>query len=104
MAAASDAQVQQFVTTVTRPRCQQLVELVAAVVQDIAACGSVYAALTEQNPTWSDTNPTNPPNLLTPANWLAINEVMNNFVNTLNADANFAVAKQACVNPINPSF
>lgn len=54
MAAATDAQVQDYVDTRDRPRCEMLRGLRELYLNDKAALDPVYANLTAANPTWTD--------------------------------------------------
>jgi hypothetical protein len=98
---ATDPQVQAWVTTRMRPRAEQIRALYNAMSDDIAAINDVYANLTQQSPTWTDSNPSNPPNLLTVANVLAMNEFWNTIANAIKNEPNYAIVQQACVNPLN---
>lgn len=73
--AATDAQVQAFVDQRLRPRCEAYRALMASIQDDQNAISDVYAAVTEQNPTWTDNRTDGPPHLLTPSDVAALNTI-----------------------------
>lgn len=73
MAIATDQQVQTYVDQRVRPRCEQLRALALSVDDDKATLDDIYAALTQETPTWSDTRTDAPPHLLLPSDVLAWN-------------------------------
>lgn len=72
MAIATDAQVQRMADERFRPICQRIRALVNEAKDLIVADDDVYQALTQGSPTWTDTNPSAPPHLLTPGDVLSI--------------------------------
>ena len=111
MAAASDNAVQNWADTRTRVRAEQIRALRIACEDDRAAFDSIYEALTQQNPTWTDNRTDGPPNILTKDDLLAMNAVVDGLQVLLNGastdqqitDAgnniagNVAAANRACV-------
>ena len=73
MPIATDQQVQQYVDGRTRPRAEQIRNLIASCDDDKSAIDDVYAALTQPSPTWADARTDGPPHLLAPADVLAWN-------------------------------
>ncbi len=73
MAIATDQQVQRFADDRVRARCRQIRSLYLACKSDKQAFDDIYAALTQQNPTWTDSNTFSPPHLLTGNDVLAWN-------------------------------
>jgi len=70
--AATNAQVQNFSDQRMRVRSESLRQLFAAIDDDVASIGEVYANLTS-TPDWTDVRSDAPPTLLTPNDLLAIN-------------------------------
>lgn len=99
MTIATDAQVQAFVDSRLRPRCEALRNLIAQMNDDIAAIGDVYSNLTQQSPTWTDPR-TDVPNQLTAANVLSINSALHVCVNAVTGDSSWPVVESACVRPL----
>jgi hypothetical protein len=97
MAIASDAQVQQFVNVRVRPRCEQIRALLAAMQDDKSALDDVFAALTQQNPTWTDTRTDGVPHLLTPSDVLAWNTFITNAIASFQADPQLPIVPKCCV-------
>lgn len=100
MAAANDAQVQQFVNERIRPRCEQIRGLLNSLTDDIAAIDDVYAALTAQSPTWTDQRTDAPPHLLTGSDVLAINSILNDLKTAINGNAQLPIVRKACVRAV----
>ena len=100
MPEATDQQVQQFVNERLRPRAEQIRALLAAMKDDRAAFDDVYAALTVQNPAWSDDRTDGPPHLLTPSDVLAMNTFFYNTITAWEADAQLPIVQKACVRPL----
>lgn len=98
--AASDKQVQQFVNERIRPRAEQIRSLLLAIEDDIAAIDDVYAALTAQNPTWSDTRDDGPPHLLTPSDVLGVNAFLNAVKVAMRAHDQLPIVLKACVQAV----
>lgn len=94
---ATDQQVQQFVNERIRPHCELIRNLKILLDDDIASIDDVYANLTAQNPTWTDTRSDAPPNLLTPNDVLAINSLINAVRDEIRDNANYGICVQACV-------
>lgn len=99
MAIASDAQVQTFVDTRIRVRCEQIRALYNSIADDISAIDDVYAALTQQSPTWVDNRTDGVPHLLTPSDVLAINTFLNDLKTAISGDAQLPKVLQGCVRP-----
>lgn len=97
---ATDAQVQIFVDTRIRPRCEQIRGLLAAVTDDINSIDDVYAALTEPNPTWADNRLDGPPHLMVPSDVIAINTALHTIRDTINGLPDLPIVEKACVRPI----
>lgn len=72
MAIATNAQVQNFVDTRVRQRCEQMRALYLSLKDDVAVIGDVYANLTN-SPTWTDGRTDGPPHLAVPNDVLAFN-------------------------------
>lgn len=87
--AATNAQVQAFVDSRVRPRCEQIRALINSINDDRAAFDDVYANLTN-NPDWTDSRNDGPPHLLTPSDVLAYNTFLAAFQAFVdpNGDAN----------------
>jgi hypothetical protein len=100
MAAATNAQVQAFVDARIRPRCEQIRGLLNALVDDIAAIDDVYAALTVGSPTWTDGRTDAPPHLLTPADVLSINTMLNDLKTAISGNAQLPIVRKACVRAV----
>ena len=97
MAIATDAQVQTFVNEMIRPRCEQIRHLAALITNDLALLDDVYAALTQQNPTWRDVRDDAPPHLLVPNDVLAINTILHEILDAYNNSAQKPILLKACV-------
>ncbi len=100
MANASDAQVQRFVDERIRVRVEQIRALRLAIADDIASIADVYAALTQEEPTWSDSRTDGPPHLMTPGDVLAINTLYTDLLAAIDGDAQLPVLLNACVRPV----
>lgn len=98
MPAATNAQVQQYVNSRVRPRCEQIRALYLAIKDDKAAIDDIYANLTN-NPNWADSHDQNPPHLMTPNDVLAWNAFISGFIDFVEANANYAVVLDGCVRP-----
>jgi len=101
MAIATDEQVQRFADERIRVRAEQVRDLLNAINDDIAGIDSVYAALTQPEPTWADDRADGPPNLLSVNDVLAINACMHDLQTAISGNANLAVLLKACVRPVN---
>lgn len=108
MAIASDQQVQAYVDSRVRPRCEIIRKLYLLVKDDSATIDDVYAALTQPTPTWTDNRPDFPPHLLTPSDVLAWNTFIVGFTKLVEgtfanvgeangAAAQYPVILDACV-------
>lgn len=95
--AADDVQVQVNVDQRMRPRCEQIRALLINMQDDIAIFDDIYAALTQQNPTWVDNRTDGVPHLLTPSDVLAINTILHDLTNAINGDAQLPIVRKACV-------
>lgn len=98
--AATNEQVQIFVDTRIRPRCEQIRGLLAAMTDDINSIDDVYAALNQVNPTWTDSRQDGPPHLMLPSDVLAINTVLHSLQTAINALPDLPIVYKACVRPI----
>jgi hypothetical protein len=108
--AATDQQVQQYANERVRVRAEQFRALVNSCRDDKAAIDDVYAACTQQNPTWDDERTDGPPNLLTPQDILAFNAFISLFLECIDGTAetadvqqlaaNWPVFQAACVRPV----
>jgi hypothetical protein len=101
MAAASDTQVQQFVSGRVRPRAEATRTLAIAFDDDIASIDDVYNALNVGSPTWTDNRTDGPPHLLTPSDVLAFNAFMHDIRDAIKNHAQYPVVLKACVRPAN---
>lgn len=100
MATATDQQVQQFVNERLRVRAEQLRAILAGMKDDKAAIDDVYAALVQQNPTWTDQRTDGPPYLLTGSDVLAYNAFINAVIPAIENNENWPVVLQGCVRPV----
>jgi hypothetical protein len=100
MANATDHQVQVFVDERIRPRCEAARNLAAAMLDDIAEISSVYAALTQQSPTWTDSRSDGPPNLALPSDVLAINSFIHDISTAITTNAQWAIVQKLCIRPV----
>jgi hypothetical protein len=95
--AASNEQVQAFVSNEIRPWCEAARLLVTQAADLRARIDDVYQNLTADQPTtWEDERSDNPPHLLSPNDVLAINAFMET-VKNLSGDGNYAPVVDACV-------
>lgn len=104
---ATNQQVQTFSDQQVRPLAETIRGLQADIVAALGQIGDVYAALTEQSPTWTDQRTDGPPHLLQPADILAWNTFCTLFVafcagtltseNMNAAGAQWPVILNACV-------
>ena len=97
---ATDLQVQNFVDQRIRPRMEQIRALLVDLQDDKAAIDDVYAALTQDTPTWTDARTDGPPHLLTPGDIININSLITNLITAISGDAQYPVALKACVRSI----
>lgn len=97
MANATDLQVQQYVNERVRTSAEQLRALYYALKDHKAVLDDVYAALTQEAPTWSDDRPDGPPHLLAPSDVLAWNTFVSNLLAAIEGDAQWPVVLKACV-------
>ena len=100
MASATDAQVQRFVNERVRVRSEQIRALYLACKDDKGAIDDVYAALTQQSPTWTDNRTDGPPHLLVANDVLAWNAFISSFISFVEGDGGYAKVLQACVRSI----
>lgn len=101
MAIATDAQVQNFVNTRVRPRCELIRQLVLSLQDDKANISDVYSACAQQSPTWVDNRTDGPPHLLTTSDVLAYNTYITDLITALTGDAQYPVILNACVRSVN---
>lgn len=110
---ATDAQVQQYVDQRIRVRAEQCRALLNSILDDKASIDDVYAACTQQNPTWIDNRTDGPPHLLVPSDVPNFNALITALITIINgtATANDAanaasirnawpVLQKACVRPV----
>lgn len=97
MANATDEQVQSYVDSIIRPRCEQLRNILALITNDLALIDDVYAALTQPVPTWADSRADAPPHLLTGSDVLAVNTLLNDIKTLIDGNAQKPVMLKACV-------
>jgi outer membrane PBP1 activator LpoA protein len=100
MANATNDQIQKFVDSRTRPTCDMVRTLKLTLDDHNAMIDDVYAALNQQSPTWTDTNPDNPAHLMTPADVLAINAFAQDIRNAIANHAAYGVVLKACARPV----
>jgi hypothetical protein len=95
----TNQEVQNFSDQRWRPFAERLVNLIVEAQGDIGAADAVYANLTASNPstTWTDSRTDGPPNLLTPADLLALNAAENALVTWATAQSWWATVQQAVV-------
>lgn len=98
MAAATNAQVQNWADERTRVRAEMARALVNAFTDDMASFESVFINLTS-NPNFVD-NRTNVPNNLSPADLLAVNAFVGDVQNFIIHHAGWPIIEKACVRPI----
>ncbi len=102
MAAATDAQVQQWANERARVRAEQIRALKMALESDTGTSyESVFQALNIAEPTWADNRADGPPNLLTPNDLLSINAFCANLLAWIEANGDYAAIQKACVRPVN---
>lgn len=94
---ATDLQVQQFVDQRIRPVAERSRELLRNLEDIISTIDDVYAALTQETPTWTDTRQDGPPHLLTPSDVLAINTFVNDMKTAIRDNAQLPIVLKACV-------
>lgn len=99
MAAATNAQVQNWADQRTRPRSEQLRALLLALESDNASIADVYENLTN-SPTWDDSRGDGPPHLLVPGDVLAVNTVSVQLAAILRGTLANDAAKIAAVNDV----
>lgn len=111
MAIATDVQVQHYADERVRVRAEQCRALINAMRDDKAAIDDVYAACTQQSPTWVDGRTDGPPRLLTAQDILVFNAFISLFLKCIDGTAvtqdvndmhtNLSVFQSACVRPLN---
>lgn len=98
---ATDQQVQNFVDQYVRPFCEAARALKVQADDIKGLIDDVYAALTEQNPTWTDSRTDGPPHLLSPSDVLAINTFISNLQTFVADGANqYTIVDKGCVRPL----
>lgn len=100
MTAATDVQVQNFVSERIRPRVEQIRSTFASIDGDLAAIDDIYEALNVPTPTWKDTRNDGPPHLLTPNDVLAINAFLHDIRDAIKNHAQYPVVLKACVHSV----
>jgi hypothetical protein len=98
--AASDVQVQTFVDSRIRPRCEQIRALLLAINDDIASIGDVYAALTQQNPTWTDQRKDGVPHLMVSSDVLAVNAILHDLQTAIQNNSQLPIVLLGCVRSV----
>lgn len=98
--AATDQQVQTYVDTRTRPRCEQIRNLAAVIADDIASIDDVYQALVQPNPTWEDNRTDGPPHLALSTDVTAWNTFIRNVQTAITTDPQWSIIQKLCVRPI----
>ncbi len=101
MTIATDAQVQNYVNTRVRPHAEFTRALNLMLADDISAISDIYAALTQQSPTWQDNRTDGPPALLIPSDVLAFNAFMHDVQSFIANHAQYPIVLKACVRPVN---
>lgn len=94
---ASDAQVQSWSDQRTRPRSEQIREIYNSIVLDIAQIDDVYAACTQETPTWTDKRGDFPPHFLTHNDILAVNAMVNAIKAAIDNNGGLSVVLKLCV-------
>jgi hypothetical protein len=97
---ATDQQVQNYADQRVRPWSEQLRAAYLAAKDHKAAIDDVYAALTQESPTWDDSRTDGPPHLMAGNDVLAWNAFVSAFIDFVEGDANYAKVLQACVRPV----
>lgn len=99
---ATNEQVQQYVNSRVRPRCEQFRALYNSCKDDIASIADVYANLND-NPDWVDARTDGPAHLLTPNDVLAWNAFINAFTALIEGPSasEWPIVIQGCVRPVN---
>lgn len=99
---ATNQQVQNFVDQQVRPSCEAIRDLVFALQSALAQIGDVYAAVTEQSPTWTDTRTDGPPHLATPGDVVNWNGFATRLVAAATGDSQWSVIQNLCVRSPQP--
>jgi hypothetical protein len=99
-APATNQQVQTFSDTIMRPLSEVFRNLLFECQSCSGSIGSVYSALTEENPTWTDSRTDGPPNLLQPSDLLALNAFFDAFIAWAQGQSGWTVIMAACVRPV----
>lgn len=98
MPQATDAQVQQFSDARVRPRAEQLIRVLNALIDDRASIEDVYDRLTNGAP-WEDNRIQDaPPSLLTGSDILAYNTFAFDLIAFVEGHAQWPVVRSAAVN------
>ena len=108
---ATNEQVQQYVNSRVRPRCEQFRAIYNSCKDDKVSIGDVHANLID-NPDWIDARSDGPAHLLTPNDVLAWNAFITGFVSLIEgtfgdvgeantASAQWPVIQLGCVRPVN---
>lgn len=110
--AATNAQVQAFVDSRVRQRCEQIRALYTSLKDDLAVIGDVYANLTN-SPDWTDNRTDGPPHLAVPNDVLAFNTAASALIAVVEGGATSAmddfapqypVILNLCVRPVSQGF
>jgi len=107
---ATNEQVQTYVDSRVRQRCEQFRAIYNSCKDDKAAIVDVYANLTD-NPDWIDNRSEGPPHLMTPSDVLAWNAFVTGFISLIegtfgdvgSANSNAAqwpIITKSCVRPV----
>lgn len=101
MAAATNAQVQNFVDRRLRVRCAQIRSLLLSMHDDKSAIDDVYANVSASGPAsdWTD-NRGNADHLMSPSDVLAINGTLTRLIAAIEGDADIAIALKCCLDPV----
>ena len=109
MAIATDEQVQVYVDQRVRPFAELMRKAYTLAKDHQASIDDVYAALTQQSPTWSDSRADGPPHLVVGNDVLAFNTFLVGFIafiegqltdgNKNEAASQWSVMLDACVRP-----
>jgi len=97
MAQATDAQVQRFADERLRPRAEQLVRILNAMVDDRAAIDDVYDRLANGS-AWTDGRRDGPPKMLSKNELLSYNTFAADLIAFIQAHPSWPVVRSAAVN------
>lgn len=100
MPIATDQQVQTYFDERIRPWCEKLRALLLEGQDHKAAIDDVYAALSQQAPTWADNRTDGPPHLATVSDGLAFNAYVTALIPHIKDAEGFAIMMSLCVRPV----